>query len=94
MLKSTAAIIFLGLSAVTMANAKTIVAHRGASAYLPEHTLEAKALAGARRHHDKRVSPLQHGVHDPLLAGAKGPEPEMALQCRFKVDVHQGKGVV
>lgn len=47
MLKSTAAIIFLGLSAVTMANAKTIVAHRGASAYLPEHTLEAKALAYA-----------------------------------------------
>ena len=47
MLKSAAVIIFLGLSAVTMANAKTIVAHRGASAYLPEHTLEAKALAYA-----------------------------------------------
>lgn len=30
-----------------MANTKTIIAHRGASAYLPEHTLEAKALAYA-----------------------------------------------
>ena len=47
MLKSTTAFIFLGICAASFANAKTIVAHRGASAYLPEHTLEAKALAYA-----------------------------------------------
>lgn len=36
--------LMMGLGAL-MANEKVIIAHRGASAYLPEHTLEAYALA-------------------------------------------------
>ena len=28
-----------------------VIAHRGASGYLPEHTLEAKALLERKRHH-------------------------------------------
>ena len=30
---------------------KIVVAHRGASGYLPEHTLESKAMAYARKPH-------------------------------------------
>ena len=66
--------------------------HRGAR-HQQCGELEAEALPRPRRHHDKRVSPLQHGTHDTFLAGAKGPEPEMAPQRLFKVNLHQGKGV-
>lgn len=38
----------LGLSAMGNAENKTVIAHRGASGYLPEHTLESKALAFAQ----------------------------------------------
>ncbi len=34
-------------SAFSQANKKIVIAHRGASGYLPEHTLEAKAMAHA-----------------------------------------------
>ena len=37
--------ILLSLSLSTYATSQFVVAHRGASGYLPEHTLEAKALA-------------------------------------------------
>ncbi|MCY4358347.1 MAG: glycerophosphodiester phosphodiesterase [Gammaproteobacteria bacterium] len=39
-------LILFVLTTQTMAQ-KTVIAHRGASAYLPEHTLEAKAMAHA-----------------------------------------------
>ncbi|EAR55097.1 glycerophosphoryl diester phosphodiesterase, partial [Photobacterium sp. SKA34] len=38
----------LSLSAGVIAN-PLVIAHRGASGYLPEHTLEAKALAYAMK---------------------------------------------
>ena len=39
----------LSLSTIAQAaNDKVVIAHRGASGYLPEHTLPAKALAYAR----------------------------------------------
>lgn len=46
MKKFTFVLIFLGLN--LFANDKLIIAHRGASAYLPEHTLESKVLAFAQ----------------------------------------------
>ncbi|EPO7270040.1 glycerophosphodiester phosphodiesterase [Campylobacter upsaliensis] len=46
MKKITFVLIFLGLN--LFASDKLIIAHRGASAYLPEHTLESKVLAFAQ----------------------------------------------
>lgn len=46
MKKFTFVLIFLGLN--LFASDKLIIAHRGASAYLPEHTLESKVLAFAQ----------------------------------------------
>ena len=40
--------LFLGLFGYSFAADKLIIAHRGASAYLPEHTLESKVLAYAQ----------------------------------------------
>ena len=40
-------LVFIAIPAVSGAEAKIVVAHRGASGYLPEHTLEAKVLAHA-----------------------------------------------
>jgi glycerophosphoryl diester phosphodiesterase len=39
------AILFLGPLATAASNPPLVIAHRGASAYLPEHTLAAKAAA-------------------------------------------------
>ena len=45
---SRLAIVFLGLVCITArADQKIIIAHRGASGYVPEHTLEAVAMAHA-----------------------------------------------
>jgi glycerophosphoryl diester phosphodiesterase len=41
------AVTLLAISTVANAAAPIVIAHRGASGYLPEHTLEAKALAHA-----------------------------------------------
>ena len=40
-------VLFLGCSKPTKMNKKIVIAHRGASGYLPEHTMEAKAMAYA-----------------------------------------------
>lgn len=46
-MKSIFAFVLLAGSAVAQTAAPVVVAHRGASGYLPEHTLEAKAYAHA-----------------------------------------------
>ncbi|MBL9177160.1 MAG: hypothetical protein JNM65_03790, partial [Verrucomicrobiaceae bacterium] len=44
-MKSIACLILLTASALGQTVRPVVIAHRGASGYLPEHTLEAKALA-------------------------------------------------
>lgn len=44
----TVSTLALGVSASSSKNDRIIIAHRGASGYLPEHTLESKALAFAQ----------------------------------------------
>lgn len=48
-LASMKTIIFLMLAAPLLAANPVVIAHRGASGYLPEHTLEAKAFAHAQK---------------------------------------------
>jgi glycerophosphoryl diester phosphodiesterase len=43
--------VLVGKDRVTMWQNKLVIAHRGASGYLPEHTLEAKAMAYAQGSH-------------------------------------------
>lgn len=40
-------LLVMSMSAMAQSNAKVVIAHRGASGYLPEHTLPAKAMAYA-----------------------------------------------
>ena len=40
--------VLVGKNRVVLWQDKIVIAHRGASAYLPEHTLAAKAMAYAR----------------------------------------------
>lgn len=41
-------VLVMSVSAVAQATEKVVIAHRGASGYLPEHTLPAKAMAYAQ----------------------------------------------
>lgn len=41
-------LLVMSMSAMAQSNAKVVIAHRGASGYLPEHTLPAKAMAYAQ----------------------------------------------
>ncbi|MEI9696452.1 glycerophosphodiester phosphodiesterase [Moellerella wisconsensis] len=41
-------VLVMSVSAIAQTNSKVVIAHRGASGYLPEHTLPAKAMAYAQ----------------------------------------------
>ncbi|MGO2346051.1 MAG: glycerophosphodiester phosphodiesterase family protein, partial [Providencia sp.] len=41
-------VLVMSVSAAAQAAGKVVIAHRGASGYLPEHTLPAKAMAYAQ----------------------------------------------
>lgn len=41
-------VLVMSVSAIAQTNPKVVIAHRGASGYLPEHTLPAKAMAYAQ----------------------------------------------
>lgn len=41
-------LLVMSMSTIAQSNAKVVIAHRGASGYLPEHTLPAKAMAYAQ----------------------------------------------
>ncbi len=41
-------VLVMSVSVVAQASGKVVIAHRGASGYLPEHTLPAKAMAYAQ----------------------------------------------
>lgn len=47
-LKTLSVSLLLTITLATMAEDKVVIAHRGASGYLPEHTLSAKAMAYAQ----------------------------------------------
>lgn len=71
-MKTCCALLFAAMSLTALADSPIIIAHRGASGYLPEHTLEAKALAFGQGAHyleqdvvltKDRVPVVLHDIH-------------------------------
>ena len=77
-MKLKSCLVLLGILSSTVFaahNGKIIIAHRGASGYLPEHTLEAKALAFAQQadYLEQDLAMSKDGklivIHDHFLDG-------------------------
>jgi glycerophosphoryl diester phosphodiesterase len=71
-MKIRCALLFAAMPLTVLADSPIVIAHRGASGYLPEHTLEAKALAFGQGAHyleqdvvltKDRVPVVLHDIH-------------------------------